>query len=82
MKVYILASENRHFNFSMILSPKHSWTMEMIEMTDLEDITASENNTIFLLSSVLPSLFQNFHKAISSSVLGLYQNSDKELPLS
>lgn len=43
----------------------------MIEKVDIEDITASENNTIFFLSSVFPSLFQNFHKAINSSVLGL-----------
>lgn len=72
MNDYTLASEKGHFHFSMILSSKHSWTMEMMEMADLEDIIASENNTIFFLSSVLPSLFQSLHKAINSSVLGLY----------
>jgi len=45
--------------------------MEMMEMVDLEDLTASENTIIFFLSSVLPSLFQNFHKAVNSSVLEL-----------
>lgn len=46
--------------------------MEIMEVTDLEDITASENNTILFLSSVLPFLFKNFCKAINSSVLGLH----------
>lgn len=60
-----LSHEKGHFHLSMNLSPKHSWTIKMMAITDLEDITVSENNTIFYVSSVLPSLFQNFYNAIN-----------------
>lgn len=60
MKDYTIASEKGHLSIN--LSPKNSWTMEMMEIVH-EDTTASENNTILFLS--FPPFSRTFTKLLT-----------------